>query len=109
MLCSLPRSLAGLLVLSWLACLPASLFSNASTSLLKCQPAGVTREQLDLSLEGRSLALRVTQAEGASADDEPVLKSWELPEDIELDGISSKLSDNELVITLPKKKAQVRG
>ena len=77
------------------------IFEGDNDYLLLTDLPGAKEEQLQLRVDGQRLELKV---DAKSADDTAYARSFELPEDIELQSIDAELRHGRLEVRLPKRE-----
>jgi len=91
-------------------CPPANIFENENEYLLELEMPGVTKEGLEISLEGNELSIR-GRTEHAKPPGQPVYReslgadfwrSFELNNDMDSSKIRAELHDGVLCLHLPK-------
>jgi HSP20 family molecular chaperone IbpA len=70
---------------------------NEASTTLQLDLPGLSREQLDITIEGN--VVRLQNVEGAARQ---VRRAWELPEDIDAAASTAKLENGVLTLTLAK-------
>lgn len=94
---------------------PVNVLNGPDDMIIECEMAGVTRDDIDISITGETLVIKGSKA--PSADEEKIRyqvrergagdfsRTIVLPDKVDADRIDAKLADGVLTVRLPKSEA----